>query len=31
MNAGFFNPKEFKDNSGFGLIAHMQGDPSHDL
>lgn len=31
MNAGFFNPKEFKDNCGFGLIAHMHGDPSHDL
>ena len=31
MNAGFFNPKEFKDNCGFGLIAHMHGNPSHDL
>ena len=31
MSAGFFNPKEFKDNCGFGLIAHMHGDPSHDL
>ena len=31
MNAGLFNPQEFKDNCGFGLIAHMHGEPSHDL
>jgi glutamate synthase (NADPH) large chain len=31
MRAGLFNPDEFKDNCGFGLIAHMQGVASHDL
>ena len=31
MNAGLFNPQEFKDNCGFGLIAQMYGNPSHDL
>ena len=31
MKAGLFNPDSFKDNCGFGLIAHMQGEPSHDL
>jgi glutamate synthase (NADPH/NADH) large chain len=31
MQAGLYSPKEFKDNCGFGLIAHMQGEPSHEL
>ncbi len=31
MNTGLFRPDEFKDNCGFGLIAHMEGKPSHDL
>jgi len=31
MSTGLFNPQEFKDNCGFGLIAHMHGQPSHDL
>jgi len=28
---GLYHPDEFKDNCGFGLIAHMHGDQSHDL
>ncbi|MGE8069292.1 hypothetical protein, partial [Pseudomonas sp. NPDC089569] len=24
MKAGLYQPDEFKDNCGFGLIAHMQ-------
>lgn len=31
MAAGLFRPEEFRDNCGFGLIAHMEGQPSHDL
>ncbi len=31
MQAGLYSPDEFKDNCGFGLIAHMQGEPSHTL
>jgi glutamate synthase (NADPH/NADH) large chain len=31
MNTGLYRPGEFKDNCGFGLIAHMEGDASHDL
>ncbi|TLX60934.1 glutamate synthase large subunit [Stutzerimonas nosocomialis] len=31
MKAGLFRPEEFRDNCGFGLIAHMQGDASHHL
>ncbi|WP_425316539.1 glutamate synthase large subunit [Stutzerimonas chloritidismutans] len=31
MRAGLFRPEEFKDNCGFGLIAHMQGEASHHL
>ncbi len=31
MKAGLYNPGEFKDNCGFGLIAHMEGDKSHHL
>lgn len=28
---GLYQPDEFKDNCGFGLIAHMKGDSSHHL
>lgn len=28
---GLYQPDEFKDNCGFGLIAHMQGEASHHL
>ncbi|WP_428241373.1 glutamate synthase large subunit [Gynuella sp.] len=31
MHAGLFNPQEFRDNCGFGLLAHMQGQASHEL
>ncbi len=31
MKAGLYHPEQFKDNCGFGLIAHMQGQPSHHL
>jgi len=31
MNRGLHQPGEFRDNCGFGLIAHMQGQASHDL
>lgn len=31
MNAGLYNPGEFRDNCGFGLIAHMEGEKSHHL
>jgi len=31
MAAGLFRPEEFRDNCGFGLIAQMEGQPSHDL
>ena len=31
MSTGLFRPEEFKDNCGFGLIAHMEGKASHDL
>jgi glutamate synthase (NADPH/NADH) large chain len=31
MSAGLYTAGEFKDNCGFGLIAHMQGEPSHRL
>lgn len=31
MRAGLYHPEEFKDNCGFGLIAHMQGEASHNL
>lgn len=31
MKAGLYQPDQFKDNCGFGLIAHMQGQPSHHL
>ncbi|MBP0049931.1 glutamate synthase large subunit [Marinobacterium sp. AK62] len=31
MNKGLYRLGEFKDNCGFGLMAHMQGQGSHDL
>ncbi len=31
MRAGLYRPDEFKDNCGFGLIAHMEGEASHHL
>ena len=31
MAAGLFRPEEFRDNCGFGLIAHTEGVPSHAL
>ena len=31
MSAGLYHPDEFKDNCGFGLISHMQGEASHHL
>ncbi len=31
MSAGLFRPDEFRDNCGFGLIAHTSGEASHRL
>jgi len=31
MSAGLFRPEEFRDNCGFGLIAHTGGEASHRL
>lgn len=31
MNTGLYDTGEFKDNCGFGLIAHIKGKPSHKL
>ena len=31
MKAGLYHPETFKDNCGFGLIAHMTGEASHEL
>ncbi|MAY71520.1 MAG: glutamate synthase large subunit, partial [Halomonas sp.] len=31
MNRGLHQPGEFRDNCGFGLIAHMEGQASHEL
>ncbi|MGI9285678.1 MAG: hypothetical protein ACR2P1_09835, partial [Pseudomonadales bacterium] len=31
MRSGLYHPAEFRDNCGFGLIAHMQGKTSHRL
>lgn len=31
MKRGLHQPGEYRDNCGFGLIAHMQGQASHDL
>ena len=28
---GLYLPEEFRDNCGFGLIAHIEGDASHRL
>ncbi len=28
---GLYRPEEFRDNCGFGLIAHVEGQPSHRL
>ncbi len=28
---GLYRPGEFKDNCGFGLMAHIKGESSHDL
>ena len=31
MRTGLYHPDEFRDNCGFGLVAHIQGKPSHAL
>ncbi|MTI14131.1 glutamate synthase large subunit [Sansalvadorimonas verongulae] len=31
MSSGLYHPGEFRDNCGFGLIAHTEGRKSHDL
>ncbi len=31
MSTGLYRPEDVRDNCGFGLIAHMQGQPSHKL
>lgn len=31
MRKGLYSPGEFKDNCGFGLIAHIDGVASHEL
>ena len=31
MTKGLYTPGEFRDNCGFGLIAHCDGEPSHHL
>ena len=31
QSTGLYHPDQFRDNCGFGLIAHMKGQPSHDL
>ena len=31
QSAGLYHPDQFRDNCGFGLIAHMKGQASHDL
>ena len=31
MTTGLYNIEEFKDNCGFGLIAHLKGKASHRL
>lgn len=31
MSTGLYRLDEFKDNCGFGLIAHIEGNPSHKL
>ena len=31
MRTGLFSPDDFRDNCGFGLIAHETGQASHRL
>jgi glutamate synthase (NADPH/NADH) large chain len=31
MRTGLYHPDEFRDNCGFGLVAHIEGQASHDL
>ncbi len=31
MGSGLYLPEEFRDNCGFGLLAHTEGKKSHDL
>ncbi|WP_430460401.1 glutamate synthase large subunit [Thalassolituus sp. LLYu03] len=31
MRTGLYTPGDFKDNCGFGLLAHLEGQPSHRL
>ena len=31
MRTGLYHPDEFRDACGFGLVAHIEGEPSHDL
>ncbi|CAA0085244.1 Glutamate synthase [NADPH] large chain [BD1-7 clade bacterium] len=31
MQAGLYSPGDFRDNCGFGLIAHLKGVASHEL
>ena len=31
MRTGLYTPGDFKDNCGFGLIAHIEGETSHKL
>ena len=31
MSAGLYRPDDVRDNCGFGLIAHMEGEASHRL
>lgn len=31
MATGLYNKKEFRDNCGFGLVAHLRGEQSHTL
>ncbi|MCH8550403.1 MAG: glutamate synthase large subunit [Natronospirillum sp.] len=31
MSQSLYDPKTFRDNCGFGLIAHREGQPSHEL
>ncbi|AKH70497.1 glutamate synthase family protein [Spongiibacter sp. IMCC21906] len=31
MSTGLYRPEDVRDNCGFGLIAHMEGDASHEL
>ncbi|MGB1090497.1 MAG: glutamate synthase large subunit [Oceanobacter sp.] len=31
MRTGLYTPGEYKDNCGFGLLAHLKGNPSHEL